>query len=119
MCGVTLGYFPLLTHFSIAQSIPTGLCLLAALWIVTATLVRLHGGPASTLRATLRYAAVLSAQAIPFMLVLYVLFPRINGPLWGLPQDAHSGKTGLSQTMSPGSISSLAQNGDIAFRVRL
>ena len=118
MVVVTLGYFLLLTHFFNSQSIPTGLWLLAALWIVTATLVRLHGGPASTLRATLRYAAVLSAQAIPFMLVLYVLFPRINGPLWGLPQDAHSGKTGLSETMSPGSISSLAQNGDIAFRVR-
>lgn len=118
MVVVTLGYFLLLTHFFNSQSIPTGLWLLAALWIVTATLVRLHGGPASTLRATLRYAAVLSAQAIPFMLVLYVLFPRINGPLWGLPQDAHSGKTGLSETMSPGSISSLAKNGDIAFRVR-
>ena len=52
------------------------------------------------------------------MLVLYVLFPRISGPLWGLPSDAHAGKTGLSDTMSPGSISQLVQSGDIAFRVR-
>jgi transglutaminase-like putative cysteine protease len=118
MVVITLGYFLLLTHYFYSQSIPTGLWLLGAMWIVTASLIRLHGGPASSLRATLRYAAVLGVQAIPFMLVLYVLFPRISGPLWGLPQDAHAGKTGLSETMSPGSIASLAQSGEIAFRVR-
>lgn len=115
---VTLGYFLLLTHYFNSQSIPTGLWLLTAMWIVTATQIRLHGGPASTMRATLRYAAQLSAQALPFMLVLYLLFPRVSGPLWGLPQDAHAGKTGLSDTMSPGSIAQLAQSSEIAFRVR-
>ena len=115
---VVLGYFLLLTHYLYSQSIPTGLWLLFALWLVTATLIRLHGGPASTTRASLRYAASLCLQAIPFMLVLYLLFPRISGPLWGLPSDAHAGMTGLSDTMSPGSISRLAQSADIAFRAR-
>jgi len=87
-------------------------------WLVTATLVRLHGGPTSQPRDTLRYAGVLCLQAIPFMLVLYLLFPRISGPLWGLPTDAYAGKTGLSDSMSPGSIAELVQNADIAFRVR-
>ncbi|MCG2577813.1 DUF3488 and transglutaminase-like domain-containing protein [Dechloromonas sp. XY25] len=118
MVVVVLGYFLLLTHYLYSQSIPTGLWLLFALWLVTATLVRLHGGPASTTKATLRYAAGLCLQAIPFMLVLYLLFPRISGPLWGLPSDAHAGKTGLSDTMSPGSISSLVQSAEIAFRAR-
>lgn len=115
---VVLGYFLLLTHYFYSQSIPTGLWLLFALWLVTATLIRLHGGPASTTRVSLRYAASLCLQAIPFMLVLYLLFPRISGPLWGLPSDAHAGMTGLSDTMSPGSISRLAQSADIAFRAR-
>jgi transglutaminase-like putative cysteine protease len=118
MVVVTLGYFLLLTHYLYSQSIPTGLWLLATMWLVTATLVRLHGGPASPPRETLRHAGVLCLQAIPFMLVLYLLFPRISGPLWGLPLDAHSGKTGLSETMSPGSIAELVQSADIAFRVR-
>ena len=118
MVVIMLGYFLLLTHYFYSQSIATGLWLLGAMWIVTATLIRLHGGPASQTRPTLRYAAVLSAQALPFMLVLYILFPRISGPLWGLPQDAHAGQTGLSETMSPGSIASLAQSSEIAFRVR-
>lgn len=118
MVAITLGYFLLLTHYLYSQSIPTGLWLLATMWLVTATLVRLQGGPASPPRDSLRHAGVLCLQAIPFMLVLYLLFPRISGPLWGLPLDAHSGKTGLSESMSPGSIAELVQSADIAFRVR-
>ena len=114
---VTLGYFLLLTHYFYSQAIATGLWLLAALWIVTATLIRIHGGTAATLRGSLRHAAVLGGQALPFMLVLYLLFPRVAGPLWGLPQDAHAGRTGLSESMAPGNIASLAQSGEIAFRV--
>ena len=118
MVVVTLGYFLLLTHYFYSQSIPTGLWLLASMGLVTGTLIRLHGGPASTPRHSLRYATLLCLQAVPFMLVLYLLFPRISGPLWGLPSDAHAGMTGLSDTMSPGSIANLAQSADIAFRVR-
>src|SRR5574343_1041715 len=118
LVGVMPGYFLLLTHYFYSQSIPTGLWLLFALWLLTATLIRLHGGPAATTRETLRYAAGLCLQALPFMLVLYLLFPRISGPLWGLPSDAHAGMTGLSDSMSPGSISRLAQSADIAFRAR-
>ncbi|WP_310494190.1 DUF3488 and transglutaminase-like domain-containing protein [Dechloromonas sp.] len=118
MVVVTLGYFLLLTHYLYSQSIPTGVWLLTAMWLVTATLIRLHGGPSSTTRDTLRYSGLLCLQAIPFMLVLFLLFPRISGPLWGLPADAFTGKTGLSDSMSPGSIAQLVQNADIAFRVR-
>ncbi len=115
---VTLGYFLLLTHYFYSQSIPTGLWLLAAMTLLTATLIRLHGGPLSTAGATLRYAGLLTLQAIPFMLVLYILFPRVAGPLWGLPQDAHSGRSGLSDQMTPGNIANLALSSEIAFRVR-
>jgi len=115
---VTLGYFLLLTHYFYSQSIPTGAWLLATMTLVTATLIRLHGGAASTPMATLRYAGLLTLQAIPFMLALYLLFPRIAGPLWGLPQDAHAGRSGLSETMAPGNIANLALSGEIAFRVR-
>ncbi|MDR2188327.1 MAG: DUF3488 and transglutaminase-like domain-containing protein [Azonexus sp.] len=114
---VILCYFLLLTHYFYSQSIATGLWLLAALWLVTATLIRIHGGAAATVRGTLRHAAVLSVQALPLMLALFLLFPRIPGPLWGLPRDAHAGLTGLSETMTPGSIANLAQSGEIAFRV--
>ena len=56
--------------------------------------------------------------AIPMMLVLFFLFPRIPGPLWGLPDDAFIGQTGLSEEMSPGSINRLINSSAIAFRVK-
>ena len=115
---LTLGYFLLLTHYLYSQSIVTGVWLLFAFWLVTAATIRLQGGAEIRLRPTLRYAAVLSLQALPFMLALFILFPRVGGPLWGLPQDAHAGRTGLSDSMSPGSLSQLAQSGEIAFRAR-
>ncbi len=115
---VILGFFLLLTHYFYSQSLATGAWLLVTLWLVVAALIRVHAGPASPLRANLQQAAGLLLQALPLMLVLYLLFPRINGPLWGLPQDAHAGQTGLSDQMTPGSIAQLVQNGAIAFRVR-
>lgn len=114
---VMLGYFLLLTHYFYSQSIPTGLWLLLASTLLTATLIRLHGG-AQPISRIARYAALLMAQALPFMLILYLLFPRISGPLWGLPQDAHAGLTGLSERMAPGSLSNLIQSGAIAFRAQ-
>jgi len=115
---VILGYFLLLTHYFYSQTIPTGLWLLASCVLLTATLIRLAGGPASLPLPTLRYGGLLILQAIPFMLVLYLLFPRIEGPLWGLPRDAFKATSGLSDSLRPGTISDLAKSGNIAFRAR-
>ncbi|MBS1197365.1 MAG: Transglutaminase-like protein [Proteobacteria bacterium] len=116
--SIMLGYFVLLTHFFDSESIPTGLWLIACVILITATLIRLHGGVTCKPWAILRRAGIMTAQALPLMLVLYVLFPRINGPLWGMPKDAYSARTGLSDQMSPGSISNLAQSGEIVLRAR-
>ena len=70
---------------------------------------------ASPLRG-LRIAGVLLLQAIPLTLILFVLFPRVQGPLWGLPQDAYA-SSGLDDKMSPGSVSHLALSDAVAFRV--
>ena len=64
----------------------------------------------------MRTTALLLAHAAPAALALFLLFPRVQGPLWGLPQDAYAGMTGLSDTMSPGTLSSLALSDAIAFR---
>ncbi|KAF7598958.1 MAG: transglutaminase [Candidatus Dactylopiibacterium carminicum] len=65
----------------------------------------------------LRLGLRLLGTAIPLTLLLFVLFPRVDGPLWGMPGDAFTGVTGLSNEMQPGSISELVQSGEIAFRV--
>ena len=57
-------------------------------------------------------------KAVPLTAVLFVLFPRISGPLWGTPGDTASGNTGLSNSMSPGTISKLLESTEIAFRAK-
>ena len=66
----------------------------------------------------IKLAGKLLLQSLPIMLVLFVLFPRIPGPLWGIPQDAYSGMTGLSDNLQFGNISQLTKNNSIAFRVQ-
>ena len=114
---VMLGFFLLLTHYFYSQTIPTGLWLLASATLLTATLIRVYGGRQPPL-VIVRYAGLMLAQALPFMLIAFMLFPRVSGPLWGLPQDAHSGLSGLSERMAPGSLNDLILSGAIAFRVK-
>lgn len=117
MVLVLLTYFLALTNFFYSQTLPTAGLMLASVLVNTASLVH-FAAPARALRANLKTAGVLLAQAAPVMLILFFLFPRVQGPLWGLPQDAYSGVTGLSDSMSPGLISRLSQSDAIAFRVK-
>lgn len=115
---ILLACFLLLSGFFFNQSMLAALLTLAALTVIVAALVALQPGPPQTVRARLRQSALLLAQALPFMLVLFLLFPRVQGPLWGLPQDAFGASSGLSESMAPGSISLVAQSDAIAFRVQ-
>jgi transglutaminase-like putative cysteine protease len=113
---VLLAYFLTLAQFFEDQSIPIAATMIATVLVATAALASLadaEGHPAALLRLTGR----MLAQATPFLLILFLLFPRVQGPLWGLPRDAYAGLTGLSDSMAPGTIQSLAQSDAIAFRV--
>ncbi len=110
-----LGYFLVITNFLYTQTIPTAMAMTLALFLLTATLVG-FSAPQRPVRANVRTSAMLLAHAAPAALALFLLFPRVQGPLWGLPQDAYQGMTGLSDTMSPGTLSSLALSDSIAFR---
>ena len=89
----------------------------ALLFIMTAWL-RLSAGPRHAASTSLRTSARLLAYAAPLAMVMWVLFPRISSPFWSVPIDTSSGTTGLSDTMSPGDISSLSRSNEVAFRVR-
>ena len=110
-----LGYFLIITNFLYTQSIPTALAMCLGVFAITATLVG-FSAPARPVAANLRTAGLLLGHAAPAAILLFVLFPRVQGPLWGLPQDAYSGMTGLSETMTPGALSQLALSDAIAFR---
>jgi transglutaminase-like putative cysteine protease len=110
-----LGFFLVVTNFLYTQTMLTAALMALAVFVLTATLVGLSA-PQRASRANVRTAVLLVAHAAPAALALFLLFPRVPGPLWGLPQDAYSGMTGLSETMSPGTLSSLALSDSIAFR---
>ena len=118
MIVIFLSYFVVLTNFLYSQTIPTALLMLVGVWVITGTMIGLQWREgALRYQETLRLSGLMLAQATPVMLVLFLLFPRVQGPLWGLPRDAFSGVTGLSDSMSPGTLSRLSLSDAVAFRV--
>ena len=111
---VMLSFFLQMGQFLNGQEIAVALITLCGCVLAVASLMTLENDAGA--RFVLRKSGLLLLQAMPFMVVLFVLFPRIQGPLWGLPADAFSGLTGLSESMAPGSISNLIRSGKIAFR---
>jgi hypothetical protein len=76
----------------------------------------LRDSPLTAWRAPVRQTVKLFVQGIPLATLLFVLFPRLAGPLWGLPADA-TARSGLSDRMAPGTISALSLSDAVAFRV--
>ena len=112
-----ISYFLVITNFFYTQSIPTALYLLACVWLITAAMIGLqYALEPPHYRVQLRSSAVMLVQSAPLMLVFFVLFPRVQGPLWGMPSDAFAGVTGLSESMSPGSLNKLVFSDDVALR---
>lgn len=116
-----LCYFVLITHFLFSQAIVMVVYLALGVWLITACFLDAnHPQEPLPARRALHQGGVLLLQALPVAALLFVLFPRIPGPLWGLPADAgtDTGRAGLSESMEPGAISRLALSDEIAFRVR-
>jgi transglutaminase-like putative cysteine protease len=115
---VFLCLFLALTNFFYSQSIVTALVMLVSVGALLATLVSFqYTGTVPPLRARLLLGARMLAFAAPLAAALFLVFPRIQGPLWGMPSDAGA-HSGLSDKMAPGQMSHLAQSEDVAFRVR-
>jgi transglutaminase-like putative cysteine protease len=113
-----LSFFTLLTTFFHSQSLLTAAAMLLALLGLLTMLVNAHlpvGKP--PLWQSAKIAGGMALLGAPIMLVLFLLFPRL-APLWGLPSDAQSGRSGLSANMQVGTIASLALDDSIAMRIR-
>jgi protein-glutamine gamma-glutamyltransferase len=114
---IFLGFFLALTNFLYSQSLFMGVYMLGCAWIFVATLVGFNRiGSEPTWRERVIPAFWLVLQAIPLMLVLFFLFPRLSQPLWRMPGEDQA-STGLSEEMTPGDISKLSQSEAVAFRV--
>lgn len=110
-----LNGFVLLTAFIHSQNLAVAAAVLLILPVNLMALIALNA-PAVGWRETAVTATRLMVQALPFMAVLFILFPRIDTPLWGMQRDQGQARTGLSDEMTPGSIAQLSRSSAIAFR---
>tara|TARA_R110002110_G_scaffold211927_2_gene424844 strand:+ start:32 stop:2164 length:2133 start_codon:yes stop_codon:yes gene_type:complete len=68
------------------------------------------------MKAGWRRLGIMLLKVLPVVVLLFVFFPRM-APLWSVPLVSGQARTGISDTMRPGDISSLAQSSERAFRV--
>ena len=115
---VCLALFLALTQYFYGQTIFSALVTVPTLLAVGCALGALRSKPGTetSWQRELRAVGSLVLQGIPIAALLFVLFPRLAGPLWGSPLESGA-RSGLSESMAPGSISDLSLSDDVAFRV--
>lgn len=114
-----LSFFLLLTRFFESQSIAAALQVaLSAFVLLLAQLSFQFDNKSIRLWPQAKLIASMLSIAMPLTVLAFFLFPRIQGPLWGLPSDANVARSGLSDSMAPGNISKLAMSEELVFRVK-
>jgi transglutaminase-like putative cysteine protease len=116
---IFLCLFLLLTAFLQSQGIVVAVASLFACFMLVSAMLTMHYGEREPpLLATFKTTGLIFAQAIPLAALLFLLFPRIEGPLWSMPGDRRVATSGLSETMRPGDITQLGLSQEIVFRVQ-
>ena len=126
---VSFSLFLCATQFLFSQGILMPFYGAVTVIVALVTLTQLHrkeafesvgGTPAiaASIFSELGFSFRLLALAIPVGLAFFLFFPRWASPLWGIPETTLDSKTGLSGSMSPGSIQSLFMDDSPAFRAK-
>jgi transglutaminase-like putative cysteine protease len=116
---IFLCLFIMLTSLFDSQSIGTAIWLCCGvLWLVTALVRTNLLGREPLLAAKVKLAGQITLLALPLTAVIFLFFPRVEGPLWGMPADAFSSRSGLGDVMAPGSLEKLVQSNALAFEVQ-
>ena len=113
---VFLAYFTISVEFIFNNSMGIVAYELLAITLVTAAMVGMNQFHTRVKPVeSIKIASRILAQAIPLMLVIFIIFPRI-GPIWAIATPNQKARTGLSSEMTPGDIASLARSDEIVFR---
>lgn len=115
--AILLCYFVVATGLLLYQNLLMALYVLLALVCTTAALTGVSQAEAGVrVWRPLRTATVLTLQALPLTVVLFLMVPRV-APLWDLPLGKQQARTGISDSMAPGEVSQLSMSRELAFRV--
>lgn len=115
MVTVFLAYFLVITSLFVFENLSMTLYLFLSVWITTGVLIQVND-PQETLGRQMRLAARLILVALPLMVMLFILFPRVTGSFWGAPWS-RQGRSGFSDTMRIGDVSQLVLTDAPAFSV--
>jgi transglutaminase-like putative cysteine protease len=114
---IGVAFYLLLAACLVSQDLLRAPLYLLQGWVCcTALLLVSHPDAPLPARTPPLFSARSLALAVPLALLLFALFPRLTGAFWSLA-SANQAQTGLSDTMSPGSISELGTSTDPVFRV--
>ena len=116
---IFLCFFLLLTTFFHSQSMLTAAAVILAVFaLVTAMLTIQFAENEVAIGRRMRMTGKMLLQAAPLAVVLFLVFPRLSTPMWGAEGPGSAARTGLSETMTPGSIAELSLSDEVAFRVQ-
>ena len=114
---VLMGWVLCLCGFFLSQDFVIALSLLTAFALLLVALIQFYRGSSpGAFWPPLATTFKILVQAAPLVVLLFVLFPRINT---GLRVDFRANRlasSGFSDRLSPGSIAALANSSEIAFR---
>ncbi len=114
---IFLSYFVTVTALLFNQGIPAAMYMVLSVVVISAALIALNqSAELGDLYQPLRLSATMVAQSLPLMLMMFLVFPRLE-PFWSVPLPSHQAKTGMGDTMSPGLVTELAKSDALAFRV--
>ena len=114
---VLMGWVLCLCGFFLAQDFGIALSLLTAFALLVVALIQFHRGSSpGAFWPPLGTTCKILLQAAPLIVLLFVLFPRINTGLRFDFRASHLANSGFSDRLAPGSIAALANSSDIAFR---
>lgn len=113
---VALGYFVAASHCLFSQTPAAAAAMISGVLLVTVVLAALFRRPDGGLWRPLGTAALLLLEAVPLMLLLFLVMPRL-GSLWTVPRPAAQGVMGIDDELSPGDLGRLGISDAIAFRV--
>jgi len=114
---VMLGWVLCLCGFFLAQDLAIAVCIMIAFALLTAALFQFYRGlAAGRIWPPLRGALTLLAQAVPLIVLLFLLFPRVTTAFRLLLTPNAVSASGFSDRLSPGSIEAMATSTAVAFR---
>ncbi len=114
MVTIFMVFFLAVSCLFFSGTLVTAVYITFSICITTAVLIHIHH-PAGKRMDQLGLSVRLLVKAMPLALILFLIFPRIQGSLWGMrrPTQAFSG---FSDRLAPGTVTRLVRNNDTAFR---